>query len=173
MRLVRNLVTLTAVMALAVATQTARADIAVSFVSVTGSGPFTWTYSAALQPSSEVTSTPIPNPDNTTNFFTIYDFQGFTGTHSEPAGWTFTTALVGPTPATTSPSDSATVPNLTWTYTAVTENEGSPSAQTPLGTFSAGSIYGQIATLRLPYAAATQSAPTAGGDSETDEPDAN
>src|SRR6266478_3015830 len=157
-RIASRLVTLTALAILAVAVQAARADIAVDFVSVTGSGPFTWTYDATLQPGSEVTVAPIPAPANTSNFFTIYDFAGFTGVQTHPVGWAFSTALVGQTPAGTAPSDSPTVLNLTWTYVGPpAENEGSPTTATDLGLFTAGSVYGQITFIST--AAATQKHP--------------
>src|SRR6266700_6148693 len=113
-RIASRLVTLTALAFLAVAVQAARADIAVDFVSVTGSGPFTWTYDATLQPGSEVTVAPIPAPANTSNFFTIYDFAGFTGVQTHPAGWAFSRPPVARTQAVTAQSAPPTVLTLIW-----------------------------------------------------------
>ena len=51
------------------------------------------------------------------NFFTIYDFAGFTGTTFEPnADWTFSSSLLGLDPANVLPADDGGIPNLTWTY---------------------------------------------------------
>src|SRR5438552_2623385 len=46
-------------------------------------GGFTWTYDAILHSEQKV---------QTGDFFTIYDFFGYTGVHSEPAGWSLTAA---------------------------------------------------------------------------------
>src|SRR5712691_2646935 len=88
----------------------ARADIIPSLVtgSPTGSGPYTYTYDANLTLQQRLVSG---------NFFTIYDFAGFTGTHSQPLNWMFSSALIGTTPSTVLPVDSGAQPNLTWTYT--------------------------------------------------------
>jgi hypothetical protein len=54
------------------------------------------------------------------DYFTIYDFVGFTGAHTEPAGWTFISQLVGPTDSNILATDSPTIANLTWYWTGAT-----------------------------------------------------
>src|SRR3954470_4788852 len=104
----------------------ARADIIPSLSSVTGSAPnFTWNYSANVT---------VDETVNTGNFFTIYDFSSIMPTTTtQPAGWTFSTALLGPTPGLVNPTDNANMWNLTWTYTGTTAIPGAAA----LGTFSA------------------------------------
>jgi len=87
----------------------ARGDIIPTLSSVTGASPtFTWNYSA------NVTVDETVNPGD---FFTIYDFSAIMPTTTtQPSGWTFSTALVGPTAPLTSPTDNASLWNLTWTY---------------------------------------------------------
>ena len=70
------------------------------------------------------------------DFFTIYDFGGFVpGSNMQPAGWTFSSALVGLTPATVLPQDDLTLANLTWTY----NGDATIIGPTDLGIFSAAS----------------------------------
>src|SRR5438067_9074567 len=87
----------------------ARADIIPTLSSVTGSSPtFTWNYSANVT---------VDETVNTGDFFTIYDFSSIMPTTTtQPAGWTFSTALIGQTAALTTPTDDPTKWNLTWTY---------------------------------------------------------
>ena len=87
----------------------ARADIIPTLDSVTGSSPnFTWNYSANVT---------VDQTVNTGDFFTIYDFSSIMPTTTtQPSGWTFSTALLGPTAPLTSPTDNASLWNLTWTY---------------------------------------------------------
>ncbi len=103
----------------------AYADIIPTLSSVTGSSPnFTWNYTANVT---------VDETVNTGDFFTIYDFSAIMPTTTpQPAGWTFSTALLGPTPALVSPTDSASLYNLTWTYSGAAI-VGAAS----LGTFSA------------------------------------
>lgn len=49
--------------------------------------------------------------------FTIFDFAGYSGVHYQPADWTFSAPLTGPVYGNIVPPDSATLVNLTWTYT--------------------------------------------------------
>ena len=135
---------------LAGAVRDAKADIIVEFNSVSGSGPYTWRYDATVTVGEGVSSTGLV-PVGTTNggpgaassvykdYFTIYDFVGFTGAHTEPANWAFESMAIGPTPSNVSPVDGSVI-NLTWYYTGATEILGGP---TPLGIFTAGSIYNQ------------------------------
>src|SRR5437016_5027101 len=87
----------------------ARADIIPTLDSVTGSSPnFTWNYSANVT---------VDQTVNSGDFFTIYDFGSIApGSNMQPAGWTFSQALLGPTAALTNPTDNPNILNLTWTY---------------------------------------------------------
>src|SRR5437762_13282256 len=103
----------------------ARADIIPTLSSVTGSSPnFTWNYTANVT---------VDETVNTGDFFTIYDFSAIMPTTTtQPAGWTFSTALLGPTPALVTPTDRASLYNLTWTY-----NGAAIVGAASLGAFSA------------------------------------
>ena len=103
----------------------AQADIIPSLSSVTGSSPnFTWNYSANVTVNETI---------NTGDFFTIYDFSSIMPTtHNQPSGWTFSTALLGPTPSLVSPIDNANLWNVTWTYTGTAPIVGAQA----LGIFS-------------------------------------
>jgi hypothetical protein len=105
----------------------ARGDIIPSLDSITGSSPnFTWNYTANVTVNETV---------NHGDFFTIYDFSSIMPTvHSEPTGWTFSTSLMGPTPANVTPHDDPTLWNITWAFSGTTPLVGSAV----LGTFSVG-----------------------------------
>ena len=110
--------------------QPARADIIVQDPIVSGSGPYTWTYSVALTSGENADSTgatPIgqaTTPGGTgissslyDDYFVIYDFQGYVaGSVFAPAGWTATTQLMGPTPTDIIATDSASIVNLVFTW---------------------------------------------------------
>ena len=106
-----------------------RADIIPSITTSTdvtpvGGGNFSWNYSATLTQDENVVSH---------DFFTIYDFAGYVpGGNTQPAGWTFSAALIGITPGKVTPTDNPHLFNLTWTYTGITQV--GPEA---LGIFSA------------------------------------
>jgi len=104
----------------------ARGDIIPTLSSVTGSSPdFHWNYAANVTVDETVTHG---------DFFTIYDFSSIKPTTTmQPVGWTFSTALVGPTAPLTTPTDNPSRWNLTWTYTGSTPIPG----QAALGIFSA------------------------------------
>jgi len=87
----------------------ARGDIIPTLDSITGSSPnFQWNYAANVEVNQTV---------NTGDFFTIYDFTSIMPTvSSQPAGWTFSTALIGVTAPLTTPTDDPNLWNLTWTY---------------------------------------------------------
>lgn len=71
----------------------------------------------------------------TGDFFTVYDFAGMVpNSNVQPTGFALTTSLAGGTPAGTTPTDDATKPNLTWTYTGP-----DIKGQVGLGNFSADS----------------------------------
>ena len=96
----------------------ARADIIPSITTATditpaGGGNFSWNYSATLTQDENVM---------THDFFTIYDFAGYVpGENAQPAGWTFSAALIGITPGKVTPMDNPHLFNLTWTYTGTTQ----------------------------------------------------
>jgi len=105
---------------------------------ILGAGPYTWDYSVTLEGNSSI---------NAGDFFTIFDFYGFTGAGgvTTPAGWSFTSAntgVCGPFSATDqsafcTANDSPAVPNLTWTYTGAGITQ--PGGTTLLGHFIATS----------------------------------
>lgn len=100
-------------------------DIIPTLDSVTGSAPnFSWNYKANVT---------VDETVNTGDFFTIYDFSSIMPTSTtQPSGWTFSTALVGPTPGLVNPTDNANMWNLTWTYSG-----NAIAGAAALGTFSA------------------------------------
>jgi len=114
--------------------QPARADIIVNDPVVTGSGPFTWTYTVNLTTGENADSTGAsPNGQLTTaggtgvssslydDYFTIYDFNGYVaGSIFAPAGWVATTQLMGPTPTDIIATDSGSIVNLVFSYTGAT-----------------------------------------------------
>jgi PEP-CTERM motif-containing protein len=107
-----------------------RADIITQYKSVSGGdGNYTWSYGANVS----VDQTVLKG-----DYFTFYDFNGFNGTHSEPAGWTFETSAIGPVPNYVLPPDNATVTNLVWKYNGDAPIHG----PFDLGTFAAGSTLG-------------------------------
>ncbi|MFO0799901.1 MAG: PEP-CTERM sorting domain-containing protein [Gemmataceae bacterium] len=114
-----------------VAPGSAEAGLIPTKVSVTPEGPNQlWMYAVMLPGGSML---------KTGDYFTIYDFAGLVGgSNGQPAGWSFSTAAVGPTPDRLAPDDSAGILNLTWTYTGPDYSPG----QTGLGNFWAASEYG-------------------------------
>jgi hypothetical protein len=129
----------------------ARADIIPTLSSVTGSTPnFTWNYSANVTVDQTIT---------TGDFFTIYDFGTIApGSNTQPTGWTFSQALVGPTAALTSPTDNPNILNLTWTYTGTAPISGSAA----LGMFSVITGTDQLKTGQFTAQATRSSGPDAG-----------
>jgi hypothetical protein len=97
----------------------AHANVIPSFVSATpGSTTTLWTYNINVTVDQEV---------HTGDFFTIYDFGSIVPfSNVQPAGWVFSTNLVGVTPPQTLPPDNPAIPNLTWTYTGSTALSGGP-----------------------------------------------
>lgn len=74
----------------------------------------------------------------TGDYFTIYDFQGLVAnSNMQPANFAYSSTNVGPTPSGTSPADSPTLSNVTWTYTGPDTVVG----QTGLGNFMVQSAY--------------------------------
>lgn len=129
----------------------ARGDIIPTLSSVTGSSPnFTWNYSANVT---------VDETINTGDFFTIYDFGTIApGSNTQPTGWTFSQALLGPTPALVNATDSASILNLTWTYTGTTPIVGSAA----LGIFSVVTSTDQLKVGQFSAEATRNSGPNAG-----------
>jgi hypothetical protein len=129
----------------------ARGDIIPTLNSVTGSSPnFTWNYAANVT---------VDQTVNTGDFFTIYDFGSIApGSNTQPTGWTFSQALVGPTAALTSPTDNPNILNLTWTYTGTTPIVGSAA----LGIFSVITSTDQLKDGQFTAQATRNSGPNAG-----------
>jgi hypothetical protein len=95
-----------------------RADLIPFLVSPGGvtagpSGSFLFNYNVVLDSTSKLTNA-ATSPF--VQFFTIYDFFGFTGFTAAPAGWTFV-GDPGLTPPLAIPVDDPTVPNITFKYT--------------------------------------------------------
>lgn len=87
-------------------------------------GSFLWSYDVGLAFDQNATGGPAQsaNPvlatSGTGDFLTIYDFNGFVGgTCFAPSGWSCQTQAIGFTPNTQSPTDSASLTNLTFTRT--------------------------------------------------------
>ena len=76
----------------------------------------------------------------------------------QPAGWTFSQALVGPTAALTSPTDNPSILNLTWTYSGATAISGSAA----LGIFSVVTSTDQLKTGQFTAQATRSGGPDAG-----------
>ncbi len=95
----------------------ANADIVpiLDSVAVSGGG-YSWNYNAELHQSQKVWSSTLANKP--VSYFTIYDFEGFTGTVTTPSDWTYSIQNTGITPAGVTPTiaDDATKPNITFTY---------------------------------------------------------
>ncbi len=108
----------------------AQAGLLPTSVTVTPeAGNYRWTYAIVLPTDSQL---------QTGNYFTIYDFKGYVPeSASAPAGWSLTVQNTGPTPDRVNPTDDASVPNLSWTYTGPTLSAG----QVGLGNFMAVSQY--------------------------------
>ena len=111
---------------------------------------FTWNYSANVTLNQMVT---------TGDFFTIYDFGAFTaGSNLQPAGWTFSSSLVGATPSGVIPTDNPSILNLTWTYSGETPIIGAAS----LGNFSVIADTNQLRTSDFAAQATRSDGPDAG-----------
>jgi hypothetical protein len=77
------------------------------------SGTFLFNYDVVLDSTSKLTDA---STSPFVQFFTIYDFFGFTGVTSAPADWAFV-ADPGLTPPRAIPVDDPAVPNITFKYT--------------------------------------------------------
>ncbi len=92
---------------------TARASFILDFQSVTGGGPFSFNYNADFGANSGLEELV------TGDFTTLYDIVGFMSA-TAPVGFSMTTQLLGITPSAQSPTDSASLMNVTFTYTGST-----------------------------------------------------
>jgi PEP-CTERM motif-containing protein len=112
-------------------------------ISAPVSGVYTWNYSVSVASDETLTtsgSVTRSTPPGT--FFTIYDIVGYVASSaSAPAGWSVSVQLLGITPSGANVTDSASLENVTWTYTG--SNVAGP---TVLSGFSFGSTDGHIAT---------------------------
>jgi hypothetical protein len=126
----------------------AHGDIIPTLSSVTGSAPnFSWNYSANVT---------VDETVNKGDFFTIYDFSSIMPTtHTEPVGWAFSTALLGPTPGLVSPTDNPNLWNLTWTYNGSSAISGAAA----LGMFTAVTSTDQLKTGQFTAEATRSGAP--------------
>ena len=100
----------------------------------TGSGDFSWIYDATLASDQALLNG---------NYFTIYDFAGYTGFGAIPADWTVSTALLGQTPVWVNPIDDPTIINVTFTWTGSPVNWTAPYTEVELGNFELFSTYNQ------------------------------
>lgn len=111
----------------------ASANITPTLDSVTPSGSdFKWTYKVEVDAVQKVL---------TDDYFTIYDFAGYTGVSGAPSGWTLITGLTGITPGDVLPADDGGILNLTWKRTG-----GTLTGPMDLGSFWANSSYSQHTT---------------------------
>jgi hypothetical protein len=86
-------------------------------------GGYNWVYTASFSGSSRVEK--LTANTSRDSFFTIYDFQGFSGSLSDvtaPAHWTPSVSLLGRTPGGVTPpdGDNASLWNITFKYTGTT-----------------------------------------------------
>ena len=130
---------------------TANADIIPTFSSTSPSGSnFTWNYAANVTVDQQV------NPGD---FFTIYDFGNIApGSNTQPAGWIFSSSLVGVNPSFVTPTDNASIMNLTWTYRGTTPITGTAA----LGMFSVVTTTNQLRTSDFAAEATRSTGPNAG-----------
>lgn len=127
----------------------AQADIIPTFVSTTAvAGGFDWTYRAIVSQDERA---------DAGNFFTLYDFVGFTGITSAAAGFAGSSALVGPTPAGVLPPDNPTIANVTFTRTGATI-----TGPSDLGLFTIRSTVGTAGTGTFTAQATRSTGPQAG-----------
>jgi hypothetical protein len=115
----------------------AHASITPTWISTTaiGGGLYDFTYYATLSADQSLAAT---------DYFTIYDFVGFSGFGATPADWTPTSQLTGITPATTLPNDDAAVPNVSFIYTGATINAVADPVAINLGLFHVLSRYNKL-----------------------------
>lgn len=147
----------------------AMANIIPTSTTITGTGPFTWTYDLQLSRDQNVNSgtAPTTNPVPHTNltfggFLTIYDFAGYLpGTCAGPTGWTCTAQNVGFTPDDVVPTDNPGVVDITWAYTSGPAILGQPAGE-DLGLFSAQSMFGKATQVSYASRGIANSGPQVG-----------
>jgi hypothetical protein len=152
----------------------AQAAITPTLTAVTpnGDGTFTFSYNVDLAEDQNANndgvfpvglSTTPTEPGTPSNlfmdYFTIYDFAGLIDATSstQPAGWTFSFALVGPTPSSTTAADDPGLINIYWVRTG--EDLMGPQ---DLGTFTVRSAFGLVALDNYTSDATRSQGPTAG-----------
>lgn len=134
---------------LALAPVVSWANIIPTGTTISGVGPYTWTYDLQLSSDQDAhsgsppTASVVPHTNlNVGSFLTLFDFAGYVaGSCSGPAGWVCTAQNLGFTPDDVSPVDNPGIPNLTWVYTTGPLLTGQPGGL-DLGLFSARSIFG-------------------------------
>lgn len=101
---------------------------------VSGTGPYTWTYNAVLNGQSRIEGG---------DYFFIADFAGYVpGTIFAPTNWTGTVENVSACPVFQDcSSDNAAMTNLLFTYGGATINNPDPAQSVALGQFGAQSIF--------------------------------
>jgi hypothetical protein len=170
----KTLMAVAALGALVLAVPTAEAAITPTLVSVSpnGDGTFTYTYNVdlaedqnamndgAFPVGGSTTPTAPGTPSNLfQDYFTIYDFAGLVGdSWTQPAGWTFSFALTGPTPSSTTAADDPNLFNIYWVRTGDPDILG----PTDLGNFTVRSIFGLVALDNYTSDATRSQGPTAG-----------
>ncbi len=136
----------------ALAPAMAMANIIPSGTTISGTGPYVWSYNLQLAADQNVVPGPIPSGTSVSNLeftsgslITIYDFAGYVdGSCMGPTtNWTCTTQFIGITPIDVVPVDNPGIVNLTWVYTSGPVLSGQPNG-IDLGTFSAQSIYNMV-----------------------------
>lgn len=138
----------------ALAPAMAMANIIPTGTTITGTGPYVWSYNLQLAADQTVVAGAIPPGSSVGNpgagfgsLITIFDFDGYVdGSCTGPTGWTCTTQFIGITPNNVLPVDDANILNLTWVYTNGPDLSGQPNGR-DLGMFTAQSIYNTITTV--------------------------
>lgn len=145
---------LSAVCLLALAPAAAMASMTPVLQSVVPSaGGFLWTYDVQAASDQNITSgtAPTVNPvgsnsglGGVASFITIYDFFGYTGACAGAAGWTCSAQNLGFDPFNVTPTDDASVFNITFSNTSGTDIIGDPvnNIGNDLGSFTLESLYG-------------------------------